>query len=226
VNQRTDELADYFDRVSGSFDAIYTGEKSRIGRLWDRLTRSNIHYRLNHTLRAVAPVAGKRVLDVGCGPGRYAVALASSGAEEVVGLDVSPRMVELARSLAERSGLSSRCRFSQQDVLMHRADEPYDDVVAQGFFDYVLDAEPVFTRLRSLCRSTLVASFPWRYAGRVLPRKAWLSYRGCAVRFFTQQEIMRLCRNAHFRCKSLERRGPIFLLVAESESREPDKRAN
>jgi SAM-dependent methyltransferase len=219
-------LADYFDRVSVSFDAIYSGDKSRVGRVWDMLTRSNIRYRLNHTLRAIAPATTKRVLDVGCGPGRYAVALASIGVEEVVGLDVSPRMVELARALVERSGRSQQCRFFQQDVLSHRAAEPYDAVVAQGFFDYVLDPEPVLTHLRSLCQSTLVASFPWRYAARALPRKVWLNSRGCRVRFFRACEIMRFCETARFRCKSLQRKGPIFLLVAEPDNSDPYRWTN
>lgn len=39
--------------------------------------------------------AGMRLLDVGCGPGRHARALAARGLE-VVGVDISPRFVELA----------------------------------------------------------------------------------------------------------------------------------
>jgi SAM-dependent methyltransferase len=45
-------------------------------------------------------VPGSRVLDVGCGPGRHALALAEQGIE-VVGVDISPRFVELARAAAE-----------------------------------------------------------------------------------------------------------------------------
>jgi SAM-dependent methyltransferase len=43
-------------------------------------------------------VAGKRVLDLGCGAGQLAVRLAELGAMEVIGVDVSERMLELARS--------------------------------------------------------------------------------------------------------------------------------
>ena len=42
---------------------------------------------------------GDRVLDVGCGPGRHAHALARRGIE-VVGVDLSPRFVQLARAAA------------------------------------------------------------------------------------------------------------------------------
>lgn len=215
---RTQKLENYFDRVSRSFDAIYTGEKSLIGRSWDRLTRRNIQYRLNYTLQAAAPLTGKRVLDVGCGSGRYAVELLAHGAKEVVGLDLSARMIGLARSVAEEAGVSSRCSFLHEDVLKYNAAEPFDAVIAQGFFDYVLQPEPVFARLRTLCRGTLLASFPWKYAIRALPRRLWLEYRNCPVRFFTRAEILSLCQRAGFRCRSLKRKGPIYLLVAEPES--------
>lgn len=43
--------------------------------------------------------AGQRILDVGCGPGRHAVALAEAGLE-VTGVDLSPRFIELATESA------------------------------------------------------------------------------------------------------------------------------
>lgn len=216
----TTGLRKHFDRIAASFDGIYTGEKSTIGRLWDRQTRSNIPERLKRTLLALEPVTGKRILDVGCGPGRYVVALASRGAKQVVGLDISERMIELAKSLAARSGLSSQCQFFPQDILEYTDTESYDAVIAQGFFDYTPEPQAVFDRLRYFCRGTLVASFPWRYAFRVVPRKLWLASRGCKVRFYSRTQILSLCRNSGFSCKLLERRGPIFVLIAVAGDRQ------
>lgn len=56
----------------------------------------NAHYDRPAVLAALGPVAGRRVLDAGCGPGLYAAALLAAGAE-VVGFDASPAMVDLAR---------------------------------------------------------------------------------------------------------------------------------
>jgi ubiquinone/menaquinone biosynthesis C-methylase UbiE len=48
------------------------------------------------TLGLVGDVRGKRVLDLGCGTGRYCVLLAKRGAE-VIGIDPSPDMLERAK---------------------------------------------------------------------------------------------------------------------------------
>jgi len=48
-------------------------------------------------------VRGKRILDFGCGNGRYTFNIAELGANEVVGIDVSPAMIEIAnRELKNR----------------------------------------------------------------------------------------------------------------------------
>jgi SAM-dependent methyltransferase len=59
----------------------------------------NAYYERPATLSLLPEVKGKRVLDAGCGPGVYVEWLADHGAE-VVGLDVSPKMVELAKKRA------------------------------------------------------------------------------------------------------------------------------
>jgi ubiquinone/menaquinone biosynthesis C-methylase UbiE len=48
-------------------------------------------------LRLVGDVSGKKVLDVACGEGHFTRLLRRAGAAEVVGLDLSERMIELAR---------------------------------------------------------------------------------------------------------------------------------
>lgn len=62
---------------------------------------------------ALGLAPGARVLDVGCGPGRHALALARRGIE-VVGIDLSPDFVELARAAAAAEGLPAR--FDLLDV--------------------------------------------------------------------------------------------------------------
>src|SRR5215471_17066405 len=56
----------------------------------------NAFYDRPAVLSLLPPVAGKRVLDAGCGPGAYTERLVDMGAE-VIGVDSSPKMVAHAK---------------------------------------------------------------------------------------------------------------------------------
>ena len=55
-------------------------------------------------------VEGKRVLDIGCGAGQYAVLLAKKGAI-VTGIDLSPVGIEVAKKTAAANDVEDRCTF-------------------------------------------------------------------------------------------------------------------
>src|SRR5207244_8470319 len=67
----------------------------RFGAGWEKAAEQPLF------LALLPEVAGRRVLDVGCGAGQLAFHLAEAGAAEVVAVDVSERMLALAR--AERA---------------------------------------------------------------------------------------------------------------------------
>jgi SAM-dependent methyltransferase len=66
-----------------------------------------------YLVERLALEAGDRVLDLGCGPGRHALALARRGIE-VVGIDHSEAFVALARAAAQEERLPAR--FERADV--------------------------------------------------------------------------------------------------------------
>lgn len=82
------------DAVLASAYARWRG--SRLGEITERRERDRV-------LELAGPLAGKRVLDVGCGDGTYAIAAAERGAQ-ATGVDVSDEMLQAARRRsAERS---------------------------------------------------------------------------------------------------------------------------
>lgn len=83
---------------------------------------------------------GDRVLDVGCGPGRHAHALARRGIH-VVGVDVSERFVELARRDAPPD---SHAVFEVCDARSLPYDREFDAVISlcQGAFGLVGEQDP------------------------------------------------------------------------------------
>lgn len=77
---------------------------------------------------------GARVLDVGCGPGRHALELASRG-YEVVGVDISATFVALAETAAARRGLTG-ATFAVADARSLSFWQEFDLVISlcQGAF--------------------------------------------------------------------------------------------
>jgi len=75
---------------------------------------------LEDELRAAFPQAGirpgMRVLDAACGPGVVGRFLVEAGAREVVGVDIEPAMLELARRFPMPPGAESRLSFREADL--------------------------------------------------------------------------------------------------------------
>jgi SAM-dependent methyltransferase len=210
-----ERIARFFDGKAAAWDGIYSGDRWLPWRLWDQMTRQNLRHRFAFALEAVPQWQGQRVLDVGCGSGRHCVELARRGAAQVVGLDVSPRMLAMAEKLARRQGVAGPCRFARQDIAGFEDAAGFGVIIANGLFDYVRRPQDVLSRLHGLSRGSLIASFPVLWACRVPFRWAWLALHGCPVKFYTASEITRYCDAVGWVRRKLVRRGPIYLLLAE-----------
>lgn len=66
-------------------------------------------------LARLLPGPPARILDLGCGPGLYAVPLAERG-YDVTGIDIGPAVVRHARRSARERGVTHRCRFHVGDI--------------------------------------------------------------------------------------------------------------
>jgi 2-polyprenyl-3-methyl-5-hydroxy-6-metoxy-1,4-benzoquinol methylase len=82
-------------------------------------TKTEVSFLLD--LFPLAP--GSRVLDLGCGTGRHSIELASRG-YSVVGIDISPGMLEVARGAA--NARSVEVEFIESAIQDYRASEPFD----------------------------------------------------------------------------------------------------
>jgi 2-polyprenyl-3-methyl-5-hydroxy-6-metoxy-1,4-benzoquinol methylase len=80
-------------------------------------------------LALAGDVSGSRVLDLGCGEGSYARALAGRGAR-VTGIDGSGRLIAVAKERAAAAGLTIDYRCLNANALDGIAPESFDVVVA------------------------------------------------------------------------------------------------
>ncbi|MDE2219465.1 MAG: class I SAM-dependent methyltransferase, partial [Gammaproteobacteria bacterium] len=81
---------------------------------------------------------GTRVLDVGCGTGRWSRRLAARGAD-VTGIDFSPTMIAMAGRLAGLEGVARKCRFAVQDLSAMEMGERFDVVLGVTVLQHILD---------------------------------------------------------------------------------------
>lgn len=81
---------------------------------------------------------GMRILDVGCGPGRHAVEFAQRGVD-VVGIDISPEFLGVARERAKEAGVS--VSFFEMDAHLLPFEEEFDGALTlcEGAFGLGLD---------------------------------------------------------------------------------------
>lgn len=91
-------------------------------------------------------MTGLRALDLGCGAGQWALHLAESGAAEVVGVDLSERMLALARSERSHPRISY-VRASLEDVTFEAS--RFDLVISSLAFHYVEDFADLARRITS-----------------------------------------------------------------------------
>jgi len=92
-------------------------------------------------VRAVSPLRGLRILDVACGTGDLAIAFADSGAAEVLGLDFTEPMLEIAREKSRRrrvrTGSDGNAPAAAVPGLRFEWGDAMDLAIADASFDVV-----------------------------------------------------------------------------------------
>jgi len=96
-------------------------------------------------------VVGKRVLDMGCGSGRYAVALAKLGAARVDAIDVQAKAYSSARRVAEELGLGVVFHEGSVHALPFE-DSSFDFVFCNGVLHHTSSIEKGISELGRVLR--------------------------------------------------------------------------
>jgi magnesium-protoporphyrin O-methyltransferase len=193
--ERRSQIEDYFDRTAME--------------AWKRLTSDAPLNRIRATVRAgrdamrhalldrlPSDLTGCRLLDAGCGTGALAVEAARRGAE-VVAVDLSLNLIELARSRIDRITGPGRLTFSSGDMLSPALGD-FDYVVAMdSLIHYANDDIPAaIADLASRTRRSILFTFAPRTAalalmhnvGRLFPR----CNRAPAIQPIAEHRIVRL----------------------------------
>ena len=110
---------------------------------------------LHEYLEAMAIDQAATVLDLGCGTGvaARAIALRPGFAGTVVGIDLSPHLIAAAEQLAAAEGVADRVRFAVGDTRgLDLTDGAFDAVVAHTLISHVDDPRAVLVEARRVVK--------------------------------------------------------------------------
>ncbi len=184
------KISQFFDGYAHDFDAIYGNKNGWFDSVINKLFRRSMEVRYLKTLEGCSPIAGRSVLDIGCGPGHYSVALAKQGAGEVLGIDFAEGMLRVARERAAKEGITT-CRFEKRDFINFNLDRKFDYTIVMGFMDYANQPAEVVKKTLSLTAVRAFFSFPLDHGILAWQRK--LRYKSrCELYMYTENEARQL----------------------------------
>jgi ubiquinone/menaquinone biosynthesis C-methylase UbiE len=129
-------------------------DKEKVGKFYDvvwteylpEYEESENHWKLFYSSEEVA---GKSVLDAGCGTGIFSIIFARNEAGKVTGIDISEGSLETALRLKDKFSLDN-AHFQKEDMLnLPFADESFDIVWAWGTVHHTTDP---FSAIKELIR--------------------------------------------------------------------------
>jgi 2-polyprenyl-6-hydroxyphenyl methylase / 3-demethylubiquinone-9 3-methyltransferase len=167
-------------------------------------------------INARAPLAGKAVVDIGCGGGILAESMATKGAK-VTGIDLSEKALKVADLHSLESGVQVRYEMIAAEELAAREPASFDVVTCMEMLEHVPDPAAVvqacatlvkpgghvfFSTINRNPKAYLFAVIGAEYVLRMLP-KGTHDY----AKFITPAELAQFARNTGLELNSLKGMG-------------------
>jgi 2-polyprenyl-6-hydroxyphenyl methylase / 3-demethylubiquinone-9 3-methyltransferase len=167
-------------------------------------------------INARAPLAGKNVIDIGCGGGILAESMAKRGAT-VTGIDLSEKALKVADLHSLESGVAVRYQLIAAEAMAEQEAGQYDIVTCMEMLEHVPDPAAIvracaalvkpgghvfFSTLNRNAKAYLFAVIGAEYLLRMLPRGTH-DYQ----KFITPAELAQYARSAELNVDSLKGMG-------------------
>lgn len=148
-------------------------------------------------LKLLGSCDGEIILDAGCGTRHHVGYLLERGAKKVVGVDVSSKMLEIAKRKFKNH---NNVQFFHGDILEFECPRKFDKVISIGVLDHVKDASVVLDKFYKCLKKggILIASFPNKSLfGKVY--KILTKARGSEIRDVSRHEARKFLKEAGFK---------------------------
>jgi ubiquinone/menaquinone biosynthesis C-methylase UbiE len=209
-------VSDFFDTYAADFNAIYGSKNSFLNNLINRHLRKAMMFRFIKTIEGCCPLEGKKIIDIGCGSGHYAVTLAKKGAASVYGIDFAKGMIDLAKKSAGQAGVNDKCAFDLVDFTADPIPGQFDYAVVMGFMDYIKEPRPVIEKVLSITKLKAFFSFP--AVGGILALQRKLRYKNrCDLFFYDKGKICDLFKGMSYKDLKIEKIDRDFFVTVSMQ---------
>ena len=142
------------ERSIGEFNKDVAAHDGYVYATGERLSCRLSNRRMTRAVVELGDLAGKRVIDIGCGDGTYSRELIEAGASQVLGIDAAEVAVRRAE---EKFGSFENLRFQVCDVYaLEEPEQRYDVAVLRGFLHHLYDVERAIDRISRMARQIVV----------------------------------------------------------------------
>jgi SAM-dependent methyltransferase len=150
-------------------------------------------------LRRAAIEEGAKVLDVGCGVGTTAIAVAQRFGADVDAVDIEPIMLQRAQEAVHAAKAKGHVHVREGDILaLEFPDDSFDVVIAEAVTMFV-DRARAASELTRVCRPggrVLATEFMWRRPPNEQAREAFLGQVCPGLHFDTAEDWVRIYTEA------------------------------
>ena len=186
-----DQVEQFFDSYAHDFNAIYGTSNSLVNRVLNPILRKSMRIRFEKSILYCQPTEGKTVLDIGCGPGHYAIALANCGAKKIIGIDFAEEMIRIAEKNTVMANVADRCEFIVDDIFKHNFAEKFNFSIIMGVMDYIVDPYKMLETVQLLTKEKAFFSFP--KSGGFLALQRQIRYQSrCPLYLYSADQIKNL----------------------------------
>lgn len=205
------ENSSFWDSYASDFDAIYGTKNSWFNNMINKLFRGSMKMRFEKTLQAI-PEGKVSVIDIGCGPGHYCFSLAHKSQREILGIDFSETMIQIAKKHTTEFGIENNLRFEVVNFLELVPEKKFDYSIMMGFIEYFEEPELIIRKALAITKRKILISFP--VAGGFLAFQRKLRYRRrCFLRLYSREDIKRLLESLNISIYSIEQIGRDFFVT-------------
>jgi len=190
------KVKSFFDSYTPTFSKISSDVASEnaislTDRLFNSLFRRSMKARFELTVKTIVESGCTSVLDIGCGPGDYSIALRKQGVKDIAAIDFASNMVDVAKQKEMDFFGESSIDWRVGDFLSTEFDKSFDAAVIVGVMDYIEEPQEFVDAVLKHTSKVAIFSFPCSGGFLAWQRRIRYKFR-CYLRLYSKNEAVSL----------------------------------